>query len=162
MSLPEPGETLPDFTLATTDGGARVHLAEHCAGTPGLVAFFKASCVTSRMSLPFIERLHHNYPALAVLGISQDNAEETAQFAADTGVTFPVVLDTDWRVSVAYDLFTVPTVFLVDARGAVSRVNMGWNSEQYAALSDEIAALLGTSPVSLWRDGDKVPPFKPG
>jgi hypothetical protein len=56
----------------------------------------------------------------------------------------------------------VPSVFLLDKGGAVRRVNMGWNKEQYTGLSDEIARVLDTSPLPLLSESDKVPVFKPG
>ena len=162
MPLPEIGEYTPDFTLAQHENGATQHLAEITAQAPSLIAFFKQSCVTCRLTLPFIERLHRHYPALQVLGISQDDAEDTSAFVQQTGLTFPVVRDGDWKVSTAYDLFTVPSVFLLDKGGSVRRVNMGWNKEQYLGLSDEIARVLDTAPVPLLTDSDKVPIFKPG
>lgn len=162
MPLPEIGQTAADFTLKAYDSDASVHLADVTAQAPALVAFFKLSCVTSNMTLPFLERLHRRYPRLQLLGVSQDNVEETTENATQAGLTFPVLLDSDWKVSAAYDLFTVPSVFLLERGGVVKRVNMGWNKEHYSALSDEIAQLLGDAPVPLFADTDKVPPFKPG
>ena len=162
MPLPEIGQPAPDFTLAQHDSGAPHHLAEMTQRAASLIAFFKQSCVTSRLTLPFVERLHRHYPALQVLGISQDDADDTSAFVQQTGLTFPVVRDGDWKVSTAYDLFTVPSLFLLDMGGTVRRVNMGWSKEQYMGLSDEIARVLDTSPVPLLSENDKVPVFKPG
>ena len=162
MPLPEIGQPSPDFTLAQHDSGAQHHLVQMTQHSPSLIAFFKQSCATSRLTLPFIERLHLHYPALQVLGISQDNADDTTAFVQQTGLTFPVVRDGDWKVSTAYDLFTVPSVFLLDKGGTVRRVNMGWNKDQYTGLSDEIARVLETSSVPLLSENDKVPVFKPG
>lgn len=162
MPIPEIGQHAPDFSLARHDNGATQTLADLSARGPSLIAFFKRSCATSRLTLPFIERLHQHYPALQVLGISQDDAEDTNAFVQQTGVTFPVVRDGDWKVATAYDLFTVPSVFLLDQGGSVRRTNLGWNKDQYTGLSDEIAQALNTAPVPLLTDSDKVPAFKPG
>ena len=162
MPVPETSQTVPDFILKELRNSTVYHLADMTARAPTLVAFFKRSCMTSKLTLPFIERLHQNYPALQTLGVSQDSAAETAEFAQATGLSFAVLLDEDWKVSAAYDLFTVPTVFLLDTNGIVKRVNMGWNKEHYTALSDEIAGLLGVTVVPLLNDADKVPAFRPG
>jgi len=162
MPLPEIGQPTPDFTLAQHDSGAPHHLAEMTQRAPSLIAFFKQSCVTSHLALPFVERLHRHYPALQVLGISQDDADDTTAFVQQTGLTFAVVRDGDWKVSTAYDLFSVPSVFLLDKGGTVRRVNMGWSKEHYTGLSEEIAHALDTSAVPLLTDSDKVPVFKPG
>jgi len=162
MPIPEIGQPLPDFTLNAYNSGTAYHLSALAAQSPVLVAFFKQSCVTSNMTLPFIERLHKNYPALAVIGVSQDDEADTTAMVTRTGVTFPVVRDDGWQVSAACDLFTVPTVFLVDTEGAVRRVNMGWNKAQYSELSGDIAGLLGATAPPLFTEADNVPAFKPG
>lgn len=162
MPVPETGQTLPDFTLNAYNSGTSYRLSDLTAKAPTLVAFFKLSCATSKLTMPIIERLHRHYPALQVVGVSQDDAADTAAMVAHGGLTFPVVRDEGWHVSAAYDLFTVPSVFLLDTRGVVRRVNMGWNREHYAALSDDVAGLLGAAPAPLLIDADNLPAFKPG
>ncbi len=162
MPLPETGQTLPDFTLNAYNSDTAYHLSDLTPKAPTLVAFFKLSCATSKLTMPIVERLHRHYPALQVIGVSQDDAADTAAMVAHAGLTFPVVRDERWRVSAAYDLFTVPTVFLLDTHGVVRRINMGWNKEHYVALSDDAAGLLPTTPAPLLTDADKLPAFKPG
>jgi peroxiredoxin len=161
MPLPEVGSTVPDFTLNTLDGES-YQLATLTARGATLLVFFKQSCVTSKLALPFIERLHKNYPTLQLLGVSQDNADETQTTLKEWGITFPVVLDPQWKVSLEYDLFTVPTTFMLHD-DKVTRVNLGWNKGHYEALSQELAQLLSVAPVPLFTAADaKVPAFKPG
>ncbi len=162
MPIPEPGQSVPDFTLHEYRNGHTRRLSEVARDGPTVLAFFKRSCATSRMALPFVERLHQQYPALQLLGISQDDAEETETLLAQVMLTFPVLLDSDWKVSTEYDLFTVPSVFLLDATGRVARVNLGWNTEQYNGLAEDAARLLNVEPIRLVRDEDKVPAFRPG
>ncbi|MBI1801419.1 MAG: TlpA family protein disulfide reductase [Chloroflexi bacterium] len=161
MPLPEVGERVPDFALADVNGHT-YPLSESAQGRATLAVFFKRSCVTSRLALPFVERLHRLYPALRLIGVSQDDAADTEAFSAQAGLTFPVVLDSDWKVSTEYDLFTVPTAFLLDKAGRLARVNMGWSTEQYNALSAEVARLLEVTLLTLVTAEDKVPVFKPG
>jgi peroxiredoxin len=162
MPVPEVGQSVPDFTLNEYQNGLTQRLADVARHSPTLLAFFKRSCATSRMALPFVERLHQAYPALHVLGVSQDDAPDTQSFVAETGLTFPVLLDSDWKVSTDYDLFTVPSVFLLEPAGRVARVNMGWSREQYNALAEDAARLLHREPIRLVSDEDKVPAFRPG
>ncbi len=162
MSLPEVGESVPDFSLNDLKDGTALRLSDTVQHNPTLVTFFKRSCATSQLTLPFIERLHKHYPLLQVLGVSQDDVADTTAFVAQTGVTFSVLLDSDWKVSAEYDLFTVPSVFLLDTARRVARVNLGWNKEQYNALSQDVAQLLNVAPVTLVTDDDKMPAFKPG
>jgi peroxiredoxin len=161
MPLPEVGSTVPDFTLSTLNGES-YQLANLTAQGTTLLTFFKQSCATSKLALPFIERLHKNYPTLQLLGVSQDDPEDTQTTIKEWGLTFPIVLDLQWKVSIEYDLFTVPTVFALNA-GHVTRVNLGWNKANYDALSQELARALNVAAVPLFNDADaKVPAFKPG
>lgn len=162
MPPPEVGSAVPDFALRELTNGATHRLSDVTARAPTLVAFFKRSCATSKLALPFIERLHQHYPSLQLLGVSQDDEADTTAFVAQTGVTFPVVMDGDWKVSTEYELFTVPSAFLLNGQRTVQRVNMGWSKEQYGALSNAVAQLLGVVAVPLFTDADKVPVFKPG
>lgn len=162
MSLPEVGQTVPDFSLPHVNGGNIHHLSEIIPHNPTLIAFFKKSCATSRMTLPFVERLQQHYPALQLLGVSQDDVADTQALIEQTGIRFPILMDSDWKVSTEYDLFTVPSVFLLDKTGKVVRVNLGWNKEHYEALSHAVAQLLNVEPVTLVTDTDKVPAFRPG
>ena len=162
MAIPEVGQSVPDFTLREYQNGNSHRLSEVARNSPTLLAFFKRSCATSRMTLPFVERLHQKYPALQVFGISQDDPADTQAFAEQTGLTFPILLDGDWKVSTEYDLFTVPSVFLLDTEGRAAHVNLGWNREQYNALALAAARLLNAEPVTLVSDADKVPAFRPG
>ncbi len=161
MPLPEVGETVPDFSL-TDMRGVTYRLSEMVTRQPTLLAFFKKTCATSRLSLPFVERLHKLYPALQLLGISQDDEADTSTLIEQAGLTFPVVLDRDWKVSAEYDLFTVPSLFLLDQTGKLARVNLGWSTEQYNALSQDVAMLLNVAPATLVTADDKMPAHRPG
>ncbi len=162
MPIPDMGQSVPDFTLNEYQNGAVHRLSEIARNSPTLLAFFKQSCATSRMALPFVERLHQQCPALKVLGISQDDASETQALIEQIKITFPVLDDSDWKVSTEYDLFTVPSVFLLDTAGQVVRANLGWNKEHYNALSNDAARLLHVEPITLVTAEDKVPAYRPG
>jgi peroxiredoxin len=162
MPLPAVGEVVPDFTLPDYTHSTQYHLAEAMKQGPALVTFFKRSCAVSRMTLPFVERLHRQYPAVQVLGISQDDQDDTAFIVSESKLSFPVLLDTDWQVSIAYDLVTVPTILLLDTNGTVRSLNYGWQKVSMETLGVDVAHSVGAEPVPLFSDADKVPAFKPG
>jgi peroxiredoxin len=162
MPLPAVGEVVPDFTLPDYTHSTQFHLAEAMKEAPTLLTFFKRSCAVSRMTLPFVERLHRQYPAVQVVGISQDDQDDAAFIVDQSALSFPVLLDTNWQVSIAYDLVTVPTIFLLDTNGAVKCLNYGWQKANMEALAADVAQSAGAEPVPLFTDSDKVPVFKPG
>src|SRR3979411_3298805 len=88
------GASAPNFSLNTIDGK---NFSLNGAGrtAPVVAAFFKVGCPTCQYAFPYLERIYKAYPQDKVrfVGISQDAKSDTAEFARQFGVTFPVVLD---------------------------------------------------------------------
>jgi peroxiredoxin len=76
------GQTAPDFSLKSIDG-TEYSLQTLLARGPVFVSFFKVSCPVCQFTFPFLERLHKRYGGkdVAFVGISQDNARATKEFA---------------------------------------------------------------------------------
>src|ERR1700687_5982422 len=89
----DPGSRAPDFRLPRVNGGVSA-LAELVAGGPAVLVFFKVTCPTCQMALPFLERIHAA-GTLPIHGISQNDDEDTREFNREFGITFPMLLDTE-------------------------------------------------------------------
>ena len=121
---------------------------------PVLLAFFKMSCPTCQLIFPYLQRLADR-GGPRIVGVSQDDAEGTAEFNAAFGVRFETVIDVGYAVSAAYGLEYVPALFLVEPDGRI-----GWKSEAFVKADlEELAARWG---VTLFDAGDRVPNYKPG
>jgi peroxiredoxin len=110
-----------------------------------------------QMTMPFLERLHAS-GKLAVRGISQHGSPDTREFNEYYGVTFDTLLDSEdegYPASNAYGISSVPTMFLVEPDGRISRVIEGWSKADMEALG----AAVG---VNLFRREDNVPAWKAG
>ena len=88
------GTKAPDFELKTLDG-KQFSLSDELARGPVVLVFFKVSCPTCQYAFPFFERLHKAYghKGVTLVGISQNDAKDTAAFNKEFGITFPVLLD---------------------------------------------------------------------
>src|SRR5260221_2545595 len=109
------GQAAPGFSLKGLDGKSYSLEALHEKG-PVVAAFFKISCPVCQFTFPFLERLYKRYrgDSVTFLGISQDDARATKEFAREYGVTFPMALDEKgYPASNAYGLTSVPTIFLI-------------------------------------------------
>jgi peroxiredoxin len=110
-----------------------------------------------QLTFPFLERIH-KAGTLPVYAISQDDAEDSRQFNRELGLTLPTLLDTGrsgYPASNAFGISSVPTVFLLERDGGISRVIEGWSKR-------EIEWLGGLAGVEVFRQGDNVPEWKPG
>jgi peroxiredoxin len=149
------GAKAPDFVLPTLSGEA-VSLGEISRSKAVLLAFFKISCPTCQYTLPFLDRLREA-PQLEVVGISQDDAKATAEFCRTYGLSFPVALDdarTEYRVSNAYKITHVPSLFLVEAN-SINHTFSGFSRRDL----EDIGQRFG---VPMFRPGERTPDFRPG
>jgi peroxiredoxin len=150
------GSRSPDFRLSRL-GGGEVALPDLLPNGPILLAFFKISCPVCQFTFPFLERLH-TAGTLPVYGISQNDEEDTGEFNHRFGITFPTLLDPEedrFPVSNAFGISSVPTLFLIERDGTVSRAIEGWQKKA-------VTWLAGTAGASLFRPGEFVPEMKAG
>ena len=156
LQKPEVGTQAPEFRLKRL-GGGEVALADLRAEGPALLVFFKVSCPVCQMTLPFLERIHEG-GGLRIYGVSQNDAQDTREFAEHYGLRFPMLLDSEddrFPASNAYGLSHVPTSFLVEPDGTVGRVIDGWVKQDILWLG----ARVGVNPIA---HEDHVPEWKAG
>jgi len=150
------GARAPEFRLARLDGG-EASLHDLIANGPILLAFFKISCPVCQLTFPFLDRLY-TAGRLPVYGISQNDPEDTRDFNRRFGVTFPTLLDreeNDFAASNAFGLSSVPTLFLIERDGTISRVIEGWQRAEM----DSLGGIFGAA---IFHPGDNVPQWKAG
>lgn len=159
------GKKAPDFSLRTLDG-RELKLEEQLIRGPVVLAFFKVSCPTCQYAFPFLERLYKAYgnSGVTLLGVSQNNAQETSAFIKDFGVTFPMLLDEIGRypVSNAYGLTNVPTLFWIAQDGEIEVSSVGWVKADFEQISRKLAEAGKTGPVMVFKPGEDVRDFRAG
>lgn len=153
------GAVAPDFELQDKDG-----LSYSLEKTEGrkLLVFYKTTCPTCQLTLPFLERLYRLYRnSLSVWGIVQDPKHEVDNFAKTYGLTFPQLIDyPDYSVSISYDIERVPTIYLIDNH-KVEFVSQSFVKADLIELNRRLASLSGVEPEDLFA-GKNVPELKPG
>jgi len=159
------GNIAPNFSLKSLDN-KEYSLSALMERGPVVAAFFKISCPVCQFTFPFLERLHKRYggDGVTFLGISQDDARDTKNFANEYGVTFPMLIDDEngYVVSNAYGLTNVPTIFLIDSAGKVKVSSMGFDKKDLETIAAELAARKKISFAALFRPDEVVPANKPG
>jgi peroxiredoxin len=157
--LIEVGEDAPDFELQDA-AGASYSCAALRVKAPVLFAFFKVSCPVCQLTFPFLDRLHRAVAneRLRVIGISQDDAAATREFAERFGIAFPLLLDTakgGYAVSNAFGISNVPVLFLVGVDGRIAWASMGFSKSDLEGLAQQFD-------VEMFRQDENVPAWKAG
>ncbi|MGZ4789042.1 MAG: peroxiredoxin family protein [Terriglobales bacterium] len=165
MAAIEAGKTAPAFSLPLMSGG-EFSLQDALARGPVVLAFFKISCPVCQFTFPYLERIHKAAKGkpVTVVGVSQNTASDTAAFARQFGITFPMVIDNQesYPVSNAYGLTNVPTVFYVAEDGEIEVSSVGWSRADMELIAQKIGQRARLGKIEVIRAGEDVPAFKAG
>jgi peroxiredoxin len=159
------GVKAPDFELKAVDG-KKFSLAEELARGPVVLAFFKVSCPTCQYAFPYLERLYKAYrdKGVKLLGVSQNDAKETAAFAKEFGITFPILLEDPrtYAVSNAYGLTNVPSIFWIAQDGEIEVSSVGWVKADFEEINRKMAESGKIAPAVVFKPGEEVRDFRAG
>ena len=159
------GAKAQEFELKTLDG-KHFSLGAELARGPVVLAFFKVSCPTCQYALPFFERLYKAYgnKGVTLVGVSQNDAKDTAAFVKEFGVTFPVLLEDTHKypVSNAYGLTNVPTIFWIAQDGGIEVSSVGWVKADFEAINRKMAEYGKLTAAPVFKPGEDVRDFRAG
>lgn len=122
-----PTSIAPDFTLRTMNG-PNLRLQEQ-RGRVVMVNFWATWCGPCRQEMPHLNKLYDKYRAsgFVLLGVNiDDDALKATDLATKLGLKFPVLLDTDKKVSRSYDMNAMPATLLIDRDGKVRYIHRGY------------------------------------
>jgi peroxiredoxin len=165
MAALNTGTKAPDFELKSMDD-KRFSLAEELARGPVVLAFFKVSCPTCQYALPFLERLYkvYGHKGVTMVGISQNDAKDTAAFVKEFGITFPMLLDDprSYPASNAYGLTNVPTIFWIAQDGEIEVSSVGWLKADFEEINRKMAEAGKIARAVVFKPGEDVRDFRAG
>ena len=131
------GESAPEFTLPRVDGG-ELSLTD-LRGERVLLVFSDPNCGPCDELAPHLQALHLQRPDLQVVVISRRDADASRAKADSLGLTYPIVVQKQWEVSLKYGMFATPIGYLLDEQGVLlSDVAVG--VEPIVALADRPVA----------------------
>jgi len=159
------GSKAPDIELKTLEGKP-FSLSDELSRGPVVLAFFKVSCPTCQYALPFFERLYKAYghKAVKLVGVSQNDARDTAEFNKQFGITLPVLLDDSkgYPASNAYGLTNVPSIFWVAEDGEIEVSSVGWVKADFNQINRKMAEADKIDPAAVFQPGEDVRDFRAG
>jgi len=133
----------PDFTLQAV-GGGNLRLKEQ-RGQVVMLNFWATWCGPCKQEMPHLNRLYEKYKGsgFLLLGINiDDDARNAAATASKLGLAFPVLLDTDKKVSRQYDLATMPSTVIIDRDGRIRHAHLGYKDGYEQTYEQQVRDLL--------------------
>ena len=116
-------ELARDFTLTTLDGES-VSLSDY-RGQWVLLNFWATWCSPCVEEMPYLNQLAIERN-LAVLGVNfKEDAAPVAQFVAEQGIDFPILLQPDDITLLYYGVRGLPRTFLIAPDGALAHTAIG-------------------------------------
>jgi len=143
LAAAAPAGGAPDFTLPSLDG-PNLRLQEQ-RGQVVMINFWATWCGPCREEMPHLARLYDKYrpSGFTLFAVNIDEEpQKAARLAKQLGLRFPVLLDTDKKVSRLYDLSAMPSTVLIDRDGRVRYLHRGYRSGYEVTYDQQIRELL--------------------
>jgi peroxiredoxin len=125
----------PDFTLQARSGKA-VELTRF-KGQVVMLNFWASWCGPCRQEMPLLDSIYKKYSkaGFIMLGVNVEPDSKAADdWLKQTPVTFPILYDTDSKVSKLYGVSGMPSTVIVDRKGMVRMIHRGYkpgDEEEY-------------------------------
>ncbi len=145
-SRPNLGDASAEFKLIDLEG-KWLSLSDY-RGKVVLLNFWATWCGPCRVEMPSMEIVYQDLKeqGFEILAISSDpqGSIVTRPFVESQALTFPILHDSDYRVSGTYGIRTLPMSYLIDRQGTLRHRVFGardWNSPEARELIKELLGL---------------------
>ena len=141
------GRPAPPFHLNALAGAKGTVSLQSLRGKVVLIDFWGTFCEPCKRSFPRLQELNAKYAesGLQIVAISEDEVEDRDKvpvFAQTYGVGFIVGWDEDRAIAKAYKPETMPSSYIVDKKGFVRFVHLGYHDGEEVEDEREIKDLL--------------------
>jgi thiol-disulfide isomerase/thioredoxin len=109
-----------------------------------LLDFWATWCMPCRVVIPKLGDLQSRFGAqgLNVVGLSTEDAQDVATFAQRIGMRYAVGVDKNAETTRSYGVASLPTLVVIDKRGVVRDVSVGYDPSEDARLENTVKTLL--------------------
>jgi cytochrome c biogenesis protein CcmG/thiol:disulfide interchange protein DsbE len=143
----EEGDEAPDFTLPSIHADQAAVSLSALRGKTVYVDFWASWCAPCLKSLPLYNEMYHKYKdqGLEIIAVSVDNPIEDGQdFLIDTPLDFLIPADPEGDVAELFQVFGMPTSYLIEPDGTVSLVHIGFRNGDIDMIEAAIQKSLAT------------------
>jgi thiol-disulfide isomerase/thioredoxin len=133
----------PGFTLMSR-GGKPVSLAQF-KGDVVMINFWASWCGPCRQEMPLLDGIYKQYEDLGftLIGVNVEPDSKAAnRWLKETPVSYPILYDTQSKVSKLYQVQAMPTTVIIDRKGMVRYVHRGYLPGDENGYLNSIRALV--------------------
>ncbi len=131
---------LPAVVLPALDGSDGLDVGAFAG--PAVINVWATWCTPCLAELPDFQRVSEESPDVRFVGVDAtgfDDDDESVDFLADLGVTYPQFVDPDGEFAAEVEITELPATLVVDAAGKVAYFHQGQVS--YDDLTDQLVDL---------------------
>jgi thiol-disulfide isomerase/thioredoxin len=129
LSALREGAEAPEIELTTLDGEA-VKLSDY-RGKKVILNFWATWCPPCKAEMPHMQNFYEENQdkGVEILAVNLTNMdkgmEDIKTFVKDYGLTFPIPLDEEGVAGTTYQAFTIPTSYILDENGVITKKIVG-------------------------------------
>lgn len=143
-TLVKVGDDVPEFVVEMFDG-KKINIKD-LKGKVVLINFWATWCPPCQEELKRVQKEiidHFKGKDFVFLAISREETrEQVAKFRERNGYTFPMGLDPDRKIYSKFATATIPRNFVIDKKGKIVAIEIGYTKESFAELIQKIEKLL--------------------
>ena len=125
--------------IVVDSSGTEINSGDLLNGNRLVVSLWSTWCVPCRRELPQLQQFAVEHQDVSVVAVNLgDKLDSVAAYADEIGLTMPVVIDSEGRISSALGVTSVPSTIVIDSHGKVIATHVG------EITADELAVLVGT------------------
>ncbi len=147
---------LPAFLLEDDAGRSSSFPGER----PALICFVKEDCPTCNEVMPVIEAFYRAFADGVDILVPGQTVDGNRALTEKHGLTVPILDDSSLKVSFAYDVEIVPSLYLADPTGQSQQTLVGFVREEWQALAEQLSQTTGLSAPDV--DWSSYPEWRPG
>jgi peroxiredoxin len=138
------GAPAPEFQDLKTAQGSLPATVGALRGRVVVIEFFAQWCQICRLLVPKMNELRARLGAqgVEVVGITMDPVSTALRSATEQGMAYTVASDESGETSRAYRALALPTVFVIDRKGVVRDVMVGYSTQKLSELSSLVDSLV--------------------
>lgn len=137
----------PDLLAGQVAQGKVQSSLRSLRGRVVVLEFWASWCLPCRAMFPTLNAWHDGYSAqgVTVIGVTADAVGQAAFNASTLGMRYNIIADPDATITRDYRAMALPTLFVIDKRGTIRDVMVGFQPDRMTQIGQLLERLLQES-----------------